>query len=251
MDELMFIDGLISEDDLAHYGVPRRSGRYPWGSGENPYHHGSSSPFGRLRERREEKKKAKVRAAAAEKARQTKMTKAEYEKNKNEALRSGSAQKIEPYLKDLSTDEIRELKNRLSLEAEFRQLAIRERSELDPKVTARIAKLEQVNKYTDTGINTYNNVARVLNAFSGTELPLIGQKSRKEIKKKEINDSEDLLKKVAADSRKAIESERREKAEANFAEYKLERKKYEDDRNDRQYAESRKEKQRRKEQQSS
>ena len=24
-------------DDLEHYGTPRHSGRYPWGSGENPY----------------------------------------------------------------------------------------------------------------------------------------------------------------------------------------------------------------------
>ena len=23
--------------ELKHYGIPRRSGRYPWGSGENPY----------------------------------------------------------------------------------------------------------------------------------------------------------------------------------------------------------------------
>lgn len=27
------------EDALMHYGVKRRSGRYPWGSGENPYQH--------------------------------------------------------------------------------------------------------------------------------------------------------------------------------------------------------------------
>lgn len=27
----------LNEDELAHYGVLRRSGRYPWGSGENPY----------------------------------------------------------------------------------------------------------------------------------------------------------------------------------------------------------------------
>ena len=25
---------------LQHYGMPRRSGRYPWGSGEDPYQHG-------------------------------------------------------------------------------------------------------------------------------------------------------------------------------------------------------------------
>lgn len=27
------------DDILLHYGMPRRSGRYPWGSGENPYQH--------------------------------------------------------------------------------------------------------------------------------------------------------------------------------------------------------------------
>lgn len=30
----------IADDILMHYGVKRRSGRYPWGSGENPYQHG-------------------------------------------------------------------------------------------------------------------------------------------------------------------------------------------------------------------
>ena len=29
----------IAEEILMHYGMPRRSGRYPWGSGENPYQH--------------------------------------------------------------------------------------------------------------------------------------------------------------------------------------------------------------------
>lgn len=28
-----------NEEAIAHYGVKRRSGRYPWGSGENPYQH--------------------------------------------------------------------------------------------------------------------------------------------------------------------------------------------------------------------
>ena len=31
---------LVEEDILMHYGVKRRSGRYPWGSGDNPYQHG-------------------------------------------------------------------------------------------------------------------------------------------------------------------------------------------------------------------
>ena len=36
--------GIESEDfgDLAHYGTPRHSGRYPWGSGDNPYQRNAS-----------------------------------------------------------------------------------------------------------------------------------------------------------------------------------------------------------------
>lgn len=30
----------VAEDILMHYGIKRRSGRYPWGSGEDPYQHG-------------------------------------------------------------------------------------------------------------------------------------------------------------------------------------------------------------------
>ena len=29
--------GFDEDDVLVHYGTPRHSGRYPWGSGENPY----------------------------------------------------------------------------------------------------------------------------------------------------------------------------------------------------------------------
>lgn len=32
----------INKGELMHYGMPRRSGRYKWGSGKNPYHHGQS-----------------------------------------------------------------------------------------------------------------------------------------------------------------------------------------------------------------
>lgn len=38
MEMKAIMDGDI--DVLEHYGMPRRSGRYPWGSGDNPYQHG-------------------------------------------------------------------------------------------------------------------------------------------------------------------------------------------------------------------
>ena len=36
---------------LAHYGIPRRSGRFPWGSGKDPYQH-SKDFLGRVEEMR-------------------------------------------------------------------------------------------------------------------------------------------------------------------------------------------------------
>lgn len=35
----MFYDEKPSLEDLIHYGTPRHSGRYPWGSGKDPYQH--------------------------------------------------------------------------------------------------------------------------------------------------------------------------------------------------------------------
>ena len=42
----------IAEDILMHYGMPRRSGRYPWGSGDNPYQH-SGDFLSRVKELKE------------------------------------------------------------------------------------------------------------------------------------------------------------------------------------------------------
>ena len=41
------------EHELAHYGIKRRSGRYPWGSGDDPYQHGSDF-LGRVEELRKQ-----------------------------------------------------------------------------------------------------------------------------------------------------------------------------------------------------
>ena len=34
-----FRDKMSLDEALIHYGVKRRSGRYPYGSGDNPYQH--------------------------------------------------------------------------------------------------------------------------------------------------------------------------------------------------------------------
>ena len=43
----------VAEEILMHYGMPRRSGRYPWGSGDDPYQHGRDF-LGRVEELRKQ-----------------------------------------------------------------------------------------------------------------------------------------------------------------------------------------------------
>ena len=43
----------VAEEILMHYGMPRRSGRYPYGSGEDPYQHGRDF-LGRVEELRKQ-----------------------------------------------------------------------------------------------------------------------------------------------------------------------------------------------------
>lgn len=50
-EEMMSYFGCGSTDDsLEHYGIKRRSGRYPWGSGDDPYQHDSRDFLGRIEE---------------------------------------------------------------------------------------------------------------------------------------------------------------------------------------------------------
>ena len=51
-DEILSYFGIIdhlSDEELMHYGMPRRSGRYPYGSGDDPYQH-SKDFLGRIKE---------------------------------------------------------------------------------------------------------------------------------------------------------------------------------------------------------
>lgn len=53
-EEIMSYYGIADrEDALEHYGMPRRSGRYPWGSGDDPYQH-ENDFLGRVEQLRRE-----------------------------------------------------------------------------------------------------------------------------------------------------------------------------------------------------
>lgn len=47
-------DKFDENKDASHYGMPRRSGRYPYGSGENPYQHENRNLLGRIKQMEDE-----------------------------------------------------------------------------------------------------------------------------------------------------------------------------------------------------
>lgn len=50
IDSYLGCGSMTKEEYLEHYGMPRRSGRYPWGSGDDPYQHSGKDFLGRVEE---------------------------------------------------------------------------------------------------------------------------------------------------------------------------------------------------------
>lgn len=188
-NEIYFGRDLISDEVLQHYGMPRRSGRYPWGSGEDPYHHGADGPGGKKSSKSDGPKESYFKRRAAKKAAvaKAKQEKAEREAKeerdrlKQEALKSGDPKKLAPFIRDLSDAELRQASDRLRLENEFAN-RLSEASKYQKTAADKIqAKLNKLNSYTSTGIDTWNNYAKIANVFRDAEdqLPIIGEKKKK------------------------------------------------------------------------
>lgn len=229
--ETTFIDKSIPEEVLEHYGVPKRSGRYPWGSGENPYHHGASSPFGRLKARRNAKKLAKKRKAAAARARETRAANkarqqdAEtYEERKRAALAKGSATDIAPFVKDMTAQELKQARERLEEQEKFMKLVVKETPQAQRAAKAQkvMDTVKTATLNANTAIGAYNTFARAHNAFSDRELPIIqsGGRTRREIRTDLIKDADEAAKKAKAlkEEKAAKKQEKRDRrAEARKA----------------------------------
>lgn len=201
---LAMMSPLRSDNFLEHYGVPRRSGRYPYGSGENPYQRtgrgssrsnssdrgkGSGTSNNLSKKQRRLDAKTKKMAAKAEKKRRQ-------EEAKKEAAQKQAATEREKILKnprllyknrDKFTD--KEIKDALAHFNVERQLRDISKNEL--RRGKEIADL--ILDYADTGIKAYNTGARVMNSLfikeADSKLPYIeNPKGNKDKKKKKDDD---------------------------------------------------------------
>ena len=105
----------LFNDHLAHYGLPRRSGRYKWGSGKDPY---------QSLERKRHLKKAvktgeryiKSKLGSSKRAQKKAERKAA---NAREKAKANKYRDEKAYVKSLSDDELRRIINRDAMESQY------------------------------------------------------------------------------------------------------------------------------------
>ena len=110
----------LLNDHLEHYGLPRRSGRYKWGSGKDPYQStGGKRSFNKAASAGERYIKSKLGSSKrAQKKAERKADKAR-EKEENEKAKENKYHDEKAYVKSLSDEELRRIINRDAMESQY------------------------------------------------------------------------------------------------------------------------------------
>ena len=140
---------MMYNNELYHYGIKRRSGRYPYGSGDRPYQGEEGSrkrglfSFGK---RKEEKKKSTLPDPSTP----------EYEKMKRRAIKEGSATEVLRFKGDLSQKELQAAYDRINMERKLRDISIKEMDDAWNSVDRVMKKVGNAKDWGQTFIDVYN-----------------------------------------------------------------------------------------------
>ena len=151
----------MNDNYLEHYGIPRRSGRYPWGSGSRPFQGDSAAA------------KSSEKTKTSGKSRKTGLFKKEKTKTRSS----------EEDLSEISSEELQKKINRIQLEKQYRDLTTK------PKTVSKGRQilnsiLESSSKNIGTQLATYlmgnmvNSVAKALGSEVDIVNPKKGQKDK-------------------------------------------------------------------------
>ena len=110
----------LLNDHLEHYGLPRRSGRYKWGSGKDPYQStGGKRSFKKAASAGERYIKSKLGSSKrAQKKAEIKAAKAR-EKEENKKAKANKYRDEKAYVKSLSDEELRRINARDQMESQY------------------------------------------------------------------------------------------------------------------------------------
>ena len=117
----------LFDDHLEHYGLPRRSGRYKWGSGKDPYQStGGERSFRQEALAGERYIKSKLGSSKRAQKKAAKKAAKVHEKELNEKAKALAKQKKEEkyrdqkaYVKSLSDEELRKINTRDQMESNY------------------------------------------------------------------------------------------------------------------------------------
>lgn len=169
----------VYANELYHYGVQGRSGRYPWGSGARPNQRlekpkGRTSLANSIKQKKEEKRKRSMLEEAKRKVEEQKRLDAD----KQRVLKEGSATEVMKYKGQLTNKELQDAVQRINLENQLSRYASAEiKSNMD-KLDAVVNNVKTVTNWTKAGIETYNTLAKIYNATEEGQKnpwPMVGQ----------------------------------------------------------------------------
>lgn len=210
---------VIWNNELYHYGILRRSGRYKWGSGKNPYHHGQDAPKGFFRRKKKEDSKK-----AEEQQKKKELT-------KEEIINSGNPKLIKAHANNLTNRELQDAIDHIS--------KLQKLDEIDKESVARgkltiknaidtTQKLSNIAQpYVQMAINYYKDINNNKNQSeidklvkSGDIKAILDNHQKLSVKEfenasKRINTLRNLSEKYNADEKKKREEADRKQQEEN------------------------------------
>ena len=165
------------------------------------------------------KKKEKVRKEKLkrlEAARKAKAEKKAYEEGKKKAIESGSAEEVMKYKDSLTTEEKNRINSRLQADANLARFAREEaayraeqkaKNSVFTKINNVASAIGKASTSIDNVAKGYNSAAKVINAFSDSKLPIIGDAKKIDTFKKSKALASDLLSRSGDMSVRDIENE--------------------------------------------
>ena len=172
-------DGSLTPAGRERYGV----GEAREGSSDKPKKPGIVE---RHKQKKEEKRKAAEKAARVKRMQEGKARKAEEKKSaeeheaaKQKALRSAKASEIMKYRDELTDQEMKDAVARIGWDEALRKKAKEENPDALTKAMKIVDKYGKaagtVGTTVDNSTKMYNNIAKVLNTFTGSDWPIVGE----------------------------------------------------------------------------